>query len=110
MTPIGSTDAGSLRNELRDLMWEHAGIVRDNERLGIAADALTLLRRRALGLIGRRVDSEAIELRNVVEVSALIVTCARRRRESRGLHHNVDFPYRDNERFLRDTIVSGGQA
>jgi L-aspartate oxidase len=109
-TPIGSTDAGSLRNELRDLMWEHAGIVRDNERLGIAADALTLLRRRALGLIGRRVDSEAIELRNVVEVSALIVTCARRRRESRGLHHNVDFPYRDNERFLRDTIVSGGQA
>ena len=34
----------------------------------------------------------------------------RRRLESRGLHFNMDFPYRDNERFLRDTIVSGGKA
>ncbi|HEX2165610.1 MAG TPA: FAD-binding protein, partial [Longimicrobiales bacterium] len=110
MTPIDSTDAGSLRNGLRDLMWEHAGIVRANDRLAMAAETLAEMRSHALDLAAKRLDSETVELRNLVEVSDLIVTCARRRRESRGLHYNLDYPYRDNERFLCDTVVSGGDA
>jgi L-aspartate oxidase len=109
-TPTDSTDAGSLRNELRDLMWEHAGIVRDDGRLATAGEELAGLRERARGLFGRRLDTDTIELRNLVEVSTLIVTCARRRLESRGLHFNIDYPYRDNERFLCDTVVSSGHA
>jgi L-aspartate oxidase len=109
MTPIDA-DAGSLRNGLRDLMWDRAGIVRAGERLDAAADALADLRRQAVRQLGQRMDTESIELRNLLEVSELILTCARRRQESRGLHFNIDFPYRDNERFLRDTVVSGGKA
>jgi L-aspartate oxidase len=37
--------------------------------------------------------------RNLIETAALIVHCARLRRESRGLHYTLDHPYRDNERF-----------
>jgi L-aspartate oxidase len=48
---------------------------------------------------------EGIELRNLIEVSRLIVKAARYRHESRGLHFNLDFPYRDNERLLRDTVM-----
>lgn len=109
-TPMDSADAGSLRNELRDLMWEHAGIVRSAERLSTAAATLRVMREHALRLMQQRLDTGTIELRNLVEVSDLIVTCARRRRESRGLHFNMDFPYRDNEHFLRDTVVSCGEA
>jgi L-aspartate oxidase len=50
-------------------------------------------------------SADAIELRNLVEVTGLIVACARSRQESRGLHFNMDFPWRDNERFLRDTVL-----
>ena len=42
-----------------------------------------------------------------METAGLVVRCARSRRESRGLHYNVDYPGRDNEHFLRDTVVPG---
>lgn len=106
----GSTRAASVRNELRDLMWDHAGIVRESERLDRAAGQLERLRTETSALFAAQLDTDTIELRNLVEVSDLIVTCARRRRESRGLHYNLDYPHRDNERFLCDTVVQHGRA
>jgi L-aspartate oxidase len=47
-----------------------------------------------------------VELRNLCEVGRLVVHSARMRPESRGLHTNVDHPYRDNEGCLRYTILS----
>ena len=40
------------------------------------------------------------------EVARLIVRCAQRRRESRGLHFTESYPHRDSERFLRDTVLA----
>jgi L-aspartate oxidase len=94
------------RRRVRDLMWELAGIVRSDRRLRGAEKDLEELRaghedrwRRA------RWTAPSAELRNLLETAALIVRCARLRRESRGLHYTEDHPWRDNERFLRDTIV-----
>jgi L-aspartate oxidase len=94
------------RRRVRDLMWELAGIVRSDKRLRRAEKDLEELRsghedrwRRA------RWTAPSAELRNLLETAALIVRCARLRRESRGLHYTEDHPWRDNERFLRDTIV-----
>jgi L-aspartate oxidase len=39
------------------------------------------------------------------DVATLIVRSAQRRRESRGLHYTESHPYRDNERYLRDTVL-----
>jgi L-aspartate oxidase len=100
----------TLRARLRDLMWEAAGIARSDARLAEAARELEQLSVQALALFAHRIDTPNIELRNLLEVSSLIVQCARLRRESRGLHYNIDYPHRDNERFLRDTIVRRGQA
>jgi L-aspartate oxidase len=46
-----------------------------------------------------------VELRNLLETAGLIVRCARLRLESRGLHYNVDHPWRNSEQYLRDTII-----
>jgi L-aspartate oxidase len=54
----------------------------------------------------RAVSPEAIEARNLVDTSALVVRCALLRKESRGLHYNIDYPFRDNELFLRDTVIT----
>lgn len=99
----------AVSTQLRDLMWEDAGIARSDARLDVAAHELEALSTRAVELFERRVDTTTIELRNLLEVASLIVTCARRRKESRGLHYNVDYPHRDNERFLRDTVVRRGR-
>lgn len=99
-------DWDRLRERLRRLMWEDAGIVRSDQRLARAEHELVELR--------AVVDKESlqtapapelIELRNLVDAAALIVHCAQSRRESRGLHYNLNYPFRDNEQCLRDTVV-----
>jgi L-aspartate oxidase len=98
--------AERTRSRLRDLMWEDAGIARSDARLEFARGELAELHADAEALFARRVDTATVELRNLVEVSRLIVACCQRRGESRGLHYNVDHPHRDNELFLRDTVVA----
>jgi L-aspartate oxidase len=95
------------RTGLRHLMWADAGIARSDERLGLASDALAdTARDIELEFAAGELDPTLIELRNLAEVARLIVRSARQRRESRGLHYNTDHPHRDNERHLRDTVLS----
>jgi L-aspartate oxidase len=100
----------STRDGLRDLMWTDAGIARSDARLDHALSQLDVLWAEAAPLLDGPPTTESLELRNLLEVAGLIVSCARSRRESRGLHYNLDYPYCDNERFLRDTVISRGRA
>ena len=94
------------RDELRRLMWNDAGIVRSTARLDHALDAVSELRHGIETDYARATpDASLIELRNLAEVARLVVHSARMREESRGLHYNVDLPYRNNERYLRDTVL-----
>ena len=51
-----------------------------------------------------KITGDLVELRNLSDVADLIVQCALRRRESRGLHTMLDFPEPD-DRFLGDTVI-----
>jgi L-aspartate oxidase len=108
--PAAADAAESVRARLRDLMWEDAGIARSDARLDHAKLELETLWTDARPLLTGPCTTPAVELRNLLEVCSLIVTCARRRQESRGLHYNVDYPQRDNERHLRDTVIRRGQT
>jgi L-aspartate oxidase len=105
------TTASEVRARIRDRMWESAGIVRDTAALSDALTEIGSLRDAIEAIRWRSpMDADAIEVRNLACVAELVVRCALQRNESRGLHYNEDFPYRDNERFLRDTIIVADEA
>ncbi|HYJ32350.1 MAG TPA: L-aspartate oxidase [Candidatus Binatia bacterium] len=92
---------------IRRVMWDYMGIVRSDERLARAASMIAVLRDQTEGDYQRyRLDADLVELRNVGLVADLIIACARRRKESRGLHYNVDHLRRDDRRFRRDTVLT----
>lgn len=79
--------------ELQSIMSNYVGIVRSNLRLKRAFDRLEIIYKETEDLYEKSTVSQKIcELRNAINVAYLIIKMAKRRRESRGLHYNIDYP------------------
>jgi L-aspartate oxidase len=92
-------------DEIRRLMWDYVSIVRTTNRLDRAANRLSNLRREVRSFYwGHRVTSDILELRNLVATASLIVDCALRRHESRGIHYTLDFPQKDERQNKPSTL------
>ena len=90
--------------ELKLLMSDYVGIVRNNERLKRANRRLDLLHEETEVLYQRiEVSPQLCELRNMITVAYLIVKSAELRKESRGLHFNTDYPNKSD--ILQNTIL-----
>lgn len=93
-------------DEIRRFMWDYVGIYRTNKRLERAKNRIKLIRKEIEKYYWDfLVTADLVELRNIATVAELIIDCSLRRHESRGLHYNADYPYRDPELDCVDTII-----
>ena len=91
-------------NELRRFMWNYVGIVRTNQRLKRAYGRIELLKDEVQHYYNNfHISADLIELRNLLQVSELIVISALQRKESRGLHYSKDYPLRAEKAV--DTVI-----
>lgn len=90
--------------EVQQVMSDYVGIVRNNIRLERAMSRLDLLHAETEHLYRTSTLSPQLcELRNLITIGYLIVKSAQFRKESRGLHYNVDYPEKSN--LLQDIVL-----
>ncbi|MBN2646555.1 MAG: L-aspartate oxidase [Thiotrichales bacterium] len=91
-------------DEVRRVMWDYVGIVRTNRRLKRALKRIRTLQNEINEYYHQHtLSSDLLELRNLTMVAELMVLCAQKRKESRGLHYNLDYPQTAKQ--ARSTIL-----
>jgi succinate dehydrogenase / fumarate reductase, flavoprotein subunit len=110
----GDTVVRQVQRGLRDTMWDHVGVVRDEDGLTTALERLDELARAAED-VDVRPDAQghgdlalALDLRGSIEAARATTLLARERRESRGAHTRSDHPDRDDEHQLVNHTVRLG--
>lgn len=97
-------------DEIRRLMWNYMGIVRTNKRLERASHRMKNILNEVRDYYSNfQIHSDIIELRNIAIVADLSIECALRRKESRGIHYNIDYPWAKEDQPGRDTILVKGR-
>ena len=111
----GQERIATVREAMQKIMEESAGIFRSGPGLARAADRLRELEERArrvrLDDRSKTFNTElitALELQFMVEIARTMVASALNREESRGAHQRLDFPKRDDRRFLAHSLCRRG--
>ena len=104
--PARTGEPGQVMGAVRELMWEHVGIIRNREGLESALEELLGLTEEHTPLRARpgRELMEALEAQNALLVARLVAYPALLREESRGAHYRSDHPEPD-DRWLKSVVL-----
>ncbi len=112
----GSESYNDIRNEMKEVMTTNCGVFREESKLKHCIETLKNLQfRYKKGKVtdrGKLFNTELyeiIELGNMLQMAEIISTAALNRKESRGGHFRSDHPKRDDENFLKHTLVYPGK-
>ena len=108
----GKEKIHSLRQEMQSLMMEYGSVFRNEEGLKKGIEGIRTLKERYAqagvadkGKIFNYALMEAFELGHQLNLAELILTSAFHRKESRGAHFRDDFPGRDDQNYLKHTLI-----
>jgi len=91
-------------DEIRRVMWNYVGIVRTNKRLERALTRISAIRKELHEYYwSYKINDKLLEVRNLAEVAYLTIRSAKLRKESRGIHYNLDHP--ESNRQAKDSII-----
>jgi len=114
MNKEAKENLGKLRKELGEIMSKNVGIFREEKPMKNALEKLRELKERAFkGLAVEDTSKrfninliQTLEFLNLLPVAEATVICALERKESRGAHYRLDYPKRDDENFLKHSIIT----
>ena len=108
----GDDSYNDIRNEMKKVMTENCGVFRDESRLKICIETIKKLKERYKrgkitdkGKLFNTEIYEVLELGNMLGMAEIIAVGAINRRESRGGHSRTDYPKRDDENFLKHSLI-----
>ncbi|MEH7014126.1 FAD-binding protein [Neobacillus niacini] len=107
----GHYHAVNLKQEIGEVMWKYAGIIRSHDTLNHALNLLSHIELKSQKLDiewenGFRFQTlEAIELRFMLTTSKSIILSALARRESRGSHYREDYPNKEESNSVKNMII-----
>jgi L-aspartate oxidase len=98
---LSVSDSSRALTQIREIMWRQMGILRNGKDL---AAAVTTLGKMPLPKSEHRSRQEC-ELSNLLALATLMARSALAREESRGSHYRSDFPFRDDDRFQKHSVL-----
>ncbi len=111
--PFGreGVDLYPLRETLRLSNWEKLGIIREEKGLLEGLQIIQELQEKMnrVGVAGGKACNiswnDWLNMRNLLDVSAIVGQSALKRQESRGAHYRNDFPKKNNKEYLKNFFI-----
>jgi len=109
----GKENVYDINNEMKNVMFTDVGIYRTSAGMESALDKVLELKERYKHIkvsdTGKIFNTELLnawELGNMLDVAEAVTVSALNRTESRGGHAREDYPERDDERWLKHSLIT----